>query len=271
MKTIVSFSSNSTSVPCRQLRQVENFRFARRIGAAVAIAALLAFGPRPCEAQTFLFDFGGANTTVNGAAPADDPVNFWNNVTTTIGQSATGSLLNLVTTGNTVTGAGLMMLTRFNGANENGTLASTLFPSDATRDSLYGNTEIWSGLANVFPSFKLIGLNPVLTYDFTFYASRMSVSDNRETGYTLTGGNAGFAALNASANENSFATAFGLVPNASGEITIAIAPTANNNNAYHFTYLGVMEMTVVPEPSASALMIGGGLFLAWLRPRLRLA
>ena len=84
-------------------------------------------------------------------------------------------------------------------------------------------------------------------YDFTFYASRMSVGDNRETGYTVTGANAGFAALNPSINEQEFVTVTGIEPDAEGQITIDLAPTPNNVNSYHFTYLGVMRV----EPSAS--------------------
>ncbi len=271
MKTNVNGPSTLAHASAQLQRRPSNTARPPHIWALVAFAALFAVSQVPCGAQTFLFDFGSTTyTTGNGAAPADDPVNFWNNVTTTVGQSDTGSLLNLITTDNSVTSVGLMMLSRFNGANEAGTQASTLFPSDATRDSLFGNTELFSGLANVFPSFKLIGLDPAGTYDFTFYASRLSVTDNRETGYTLTGANAGFAALNASANVDNFATALGIAPTAEGEITIAIGPTANNVNANHFTYLGVMEMSVVPEPSSFALLIGGAVLLTSLRRKNRL-
>jgi hypothetical protein len=187
--------------------------------------------------KALLFDFGSSNTPTN-----NDPANTWNNVTQSVGCSDTGRLNALVNVENVSTNIDLVMIRRFNGANTNGTLASTVFPQGATRDSLFGNTEAFSGLADVFPSFKLTGLDPLLTYDFTFYASRMGVGDNRETGYTITGGNSGFAALNPSVNVDNFVTVTGIIPDSEGQITIDLAPTANNVNSYHFTYLGVLKV-----------------------------
>ncbi|MHC4207260.1 MAG: hypothetical protein ACYSTT_21610 [Planctomycetota bacterium] len=86
----------------------------------------------------------------------------------------------------------------------------------------------------------------MLAYDFTFYASRMGARDNRETGYTVTGANTGFAALNPSFNEEQFVMVAGIEPDSTGQITIELAPTANNVNSYHFTYLGVLK--VEPKP-----------------------
>ncbi|MEN6576560.1 MAG: GDSL-type esterase/lipase family protein [Phycisphaerales bacterium] len=205
-------------------------------GNEIAAGAVAAGDVRP---EAFLFDFGSASTPTD---PEDDPDNAWNNVTDQIGSSSTGVLANLVTVRSTVTEVSLVMVKRFNGANTNGTLASVQFPADATRDSLYGNTEAFGGSSNIFPSFKLTGLDTSLTYDFTFYASRLGVSDNRETGYTIAGANSGFAALDAGNNVDKSVQAIGILPDASGEITISIAPTAANNNSYHFTYLGVMKM-----------------------------
>ncbi|HNS21646.1 MAG TPA: GDSL-type esterase/lipase family protein [Sedimentisphaerales bacterium] len=205
-------------------------------GNEIAAGAVATGEVRP---EAFLFDFGSASTPTD---PADDPDNVWNNVTDQIGSSSTGVLANLVTVRGTVTGASLVMISRFNGANTNGTLASTLFPADATRDSLYGNTELFGGSSNIFPSFKLTGLDAGLTYDFTFYASRLSVSDKRETGYTLVGADSHFAAFDGGNNVDGFVQAVGVAPDASGQITISIAPTAANNNSYHFTYLGVMKV-----------------------------
>ncbi len=95
-------------------------------------------------------DFGSSATpTTTGPSP-DDPANAWNNVTDAIGTAVGAQLRNLVTTENVATSVSLVILTRFGGANTNGTLASPLFPADATRDSLFGNTETFNGLANVF-------------------------------------------------------------------------------------------------------------------------
>lgn len=197
--------------------------------------------------QTLLFDFGGASTTSYGPAP-NDPFNFWNNVTTAVGSSDTGRLTNLVTTINAPTTVGLVMVRRFNGVNENGTASSLFLPANATSDSLYGNTETFGGLANIFPSFKLVGLKPDRLYDLTFYASRLGVSDNRETGYTIAGDTAHFAVLNIANNVTNTVKVAGVVPTASGEITISLAPTPNNNNANHFTYLGVLRVDAFLRP-----------------------
>lgn len=194
----------------------------------------------PLPPEGFLLDFGGGNTTLVGPSP-DDPINVWNNIGSSIGGSSAGELFNLVTSHGNATEVGLVMISRFNGVNENGTQASTLFPADATRDSLFGNTEVFSGMSNIFPSFKLTGLDPTKSYDFTFYASRMGVTDNRETGYSLSGANSNFVTLNASGNINNTVTGQ-IKPSSAGEVIVALAPTANNNNANHFTYLGVMKV-----------------------------
>jgi len=196
--------------------------------------------------QVLLFDFGSSSTpTASGPSP-DDPANFWNNVTDGIGKTVGGRLSDLVTADNVPTGISLVILSRFNGANTNGTLASEQFPPDATRDSLFGNTETFSGLGNVLPSFKLTGLDPLLTYQFTFYASRMGASDNRQTLYTVTGANSRFATLNPAGNIDNFVVLSVIAPTAEGEITISLAPGAANNNSYHFTYLGAMRMQPTP-------------------------
>jgi hypothetical protein len=216
------------------------------------------------EPESFLFDFGGANTTVNGPAP-DDITNAWNNVTSSIGGSDTGEIMNLVTSRNRVTDSGFVILSRFNGANENGVLTGGPFPSDATRDSLFGNTEVFSGLSNIFPSFKLTGLTPTQAYSFSFYASRSAVSDNRSTLYTVSGATTGTATLNAAANTTNIATVSGIKPSIDGEITVSLTPSASNNNANHFTYLGVMKVlpTSVPLKFTSARMANNQILLEW--------
>ncbi len=209
-------------------------------------------------AQVFLLDFGGGSTTSTGAAPDNDPVNTWNNLPTSVTQTDTGLHAGLVTTDNTATLVGVQMSRRFNGVNENGTLSSAIYPANATRDSLYGNTGDFSGLSNVFPQFRLTNLEATSVYSFTFYASRTGVGDIRETQYDVAGANNAVAFLDASNNIDSVATAAGIVPDANGEIVISISPGPNNNNgATLFTYLGVLriEATPVPEPATGALAL----------------
>jgi hypothetical protein len=138
------------------------------------------------------------------------------------------------------------MTSRFNGANTAGVTTSTNFPATATQDSLFGNTEAFNNLSNIKPEFKLTGLDPNFVYSFTIFASRNGVTDNRETHYTVTGATTAFADLNASNNANNFVTVNDIRPTASGEISIALTPTPNNNNANHFTYLGAMRVDFRP-------------------------
>ncbi len=218
--------------------------------------------PPPLEVttQVVLFDFGGGNTTEHAASP-DDPTNYWNNVTTVIGSSSTALLTNIVTTENVSTVIGLAMLGRFNGANENGTTTSAVFPVEATRDSLFGNTEVFSGLSNIFPKFKLTGLDGSRRYRLTFYASRTGVGDNRETLYTVVGAATNSAVLNAANNISNVAALNETRPTAEGELVISLAPGSNNNNANHFTYLGVLKVELLPLPRYLPPQFSGGNFI----------
>ncbi len=203
------------------------------------------------QAQTYLIDFGGANTTSHGPAP-DDPNNYWNNVNNTLGATSDGVLTNLITTLNSTSSISLVMVSRFNGVNENGTQGSLEYPMNATRDSLFGNTGDHGGLTDVYPSFKLAGLDPGTKYSFTFYASRTGVGDNRETGYTITGGNSGFVALDPANNVDNTASVVDITPDGAGEIRIDIGPTANNSNPVKYTYLGVLQVDAVPPQTPLA-------------------
>lgn len=215
------------------------------------------------SAAVFLLDFGGTNTTGTGAAP-NDPVNTWNNVTLTVAQNNAGQLSNLVTTTGTASTVSLQMVSRFNGDNADGTQASPLYPTNATRDSLYGNTGVFNNLTNVFPAFKITGLDAGSVYIFTFFASRMNVGDNRETQYDVAGASSAVTFLNAANNIDNTATVSGIAPDANGEIAISLTPGSNNNNgATRFTYLGVLkiESLPVPEPATGVLALAGLLVL----------
>lgn len=217
----------------------------------------------PIRTPRLLVDFGATGTpTVFGAG---DPDNYWNNVVAEIGGSDTGGVTNLVKTDGAATAINLQMVSRFNGANENGINPPAIFVASATRDSLFGNTEPFNGIENITPIFKLTGLNPAVNYDFSFYASRMGVGDNRETRYTVTGATEASADLNVANNETEIAVVSDIKPTAEGEISIALTPGANNDNGNHFTYLGVLQVdweasTVATPAVLSAPAYAGGAF-----------
>lgn len=78
-------------------------------------------------------------------------------------------------------------------------------------------------------------------------------------GNSFTGDNSGFGALNAANNVTNTATVAQIRPNASGEITISLAPTANDNNANHYTYPGALRIDPkTPAPQFLPAVISGG-------------
>jgi hypothetical protein len=217
--------------------------------------------PAVLQAQTFLFDFGGTDTV--------NPTNglYWNNITTAIGTSNTGQRLNLLTSDNVTSDVDFLMVSRFSGANTNGTQTSTVFPTSATRDSLYGNTEIFEGQTNVFPVFKLSSLDITKSYDLTFFGSRTGVSDNRETEYRVAGSATGSVFLNATNNVNNTVTLFGVTPTPAGEITISLFEGPNNTNSNSFSYINVLKVDTIPEPGSALLLLAGAGSLALRRRR----
>lgn len=208
------------------------------------------------HAASILIDFGGATTTLN-PGPNNDPIRYWNNVTTGIGTSNTGTLNNLVTTTNTSTGIDLRMSTRFTGTNSVGSTAFTDMPTNATNDSLFGNGGTHESHTNILPEFYFANLDITKTYHLTFFASRTSASDNRETLYTVTG-DPDFiftTSLDAANNLNTTVTVWNITPNPDGEIWIKLTPGPNNNNSAKYIYLNTLELTAVPEPSLASLSL----------------
>ncbi|WAC19923.1 hypothetical protein OVA24_00840 [Luteolibacter sp. SL250] len=199
-------------------------------------------------------DFGGtANQTTESGVT-------WNNLT---GYAAGSNIANLRDTGDGLTGIRLEITGAFRGVNSGGTTTSTLFPSDASRDSFFGNTVSTGSFPGTYlgSQLTLSGLNPAETYSILFYASRTGDSVNRETSYIVADGNGSQTrTLNAN-NTNGSVAASGLIPDSNGRITINVTSGANNATTEKFFYLGVMEITSVPEPSVALLGAGAAAFL----------
>ncbi|YCM46736.1 SwmB domain-containing protein [Verrucomicrobiaceae bacterium 227] len=212
--------------------------------------------------ETVLIDFGSAGTATGSD---DDSLRSWNNVSS-LGTSNTGSIEDLNSVSGSTSGFGFQMVRRFNGANSSGSTAAANFPRSATRDSLFGNTSTFSGLSNVFPAFRLTGLNPAQTYELTFYASRTGVSDNRETRYTVTGSNTLVTTLNPANNINQMTTLAGASPDPDGALLVELSPSGANTNSNQFTYLGVLQLSspnTTPPVLHQPVPIGENIIIDW--------
>lgn len=154
-----------------------------------------------------------------------------------------------------------------NSANTNGItaaaagseLAARNYPANALRDSMYGNSGDWpaGGALNTTTLVRmtLSGLDDSQVYKFYFFASRTSVSDNRETLYVVDGaGDAKSVTLDAANNTSRVATVADIAPEG-GTITIDVSAGPNNNNSTGFFYLGVLEIESAPVPEVSTVSI----------------
>lgn len=191
-----------------------------------------------------LIDFGSLNTMTPGN---------WTNITSTT-NSQTGMVFNLINDAGAGTGAVLTINDAFNSFNTNGTTApnaSLPFPSAATQDSFFGNTQAFSGVTEPTGGFVLSNLNPKKYYSFSIFASRTSVTDNREALYTVTGATTASASLNASENTANTANIFNILPSSNGTITFSATIGPNNTNSNGFFYLGAIKMTttILPVPN----------------------
>ncbi|RYD17999.1 MAG: hypothetical protein EOP88_24135 [Verrucomicrobiaceae bacterium] len=209
----------------------------------------------PLQAVTVLIDFSGTSSSGN-----------WNRISNAVN----GSVANAITSTGTASGMTVDITARFSDINTQGTTSGTApYPSFATSDSFYGNAlQEWTGFA-VTPKSTVVFGNLIsgVAYSFTFYASRTGAADNRTTRYTLTGnGPPSFEELNISNNVTNTVTVSNLFADATGRITLDVSPGTGNNNPYGFYYLGVAEISYVPEPGAALLCVGGG-SLALLRRR----
>lgn len=219
------------------------------------------------DATTVFFDYGDTNSPTSAG-------DNYNNVlvgTPTLGAPQPVVLANTIDSTGAGTGIGLSLSGFYHGPNPNGTLApsgaAATFTASATRDSVFTHTvPFGTDQANPKGAIVLTGLNDSTSYDFTFFASRTGVGDNREAKYTVTGGSSTSALLNASNNVSNVATISGMFPSA-GSITINVEAGPNNNNGSRFAYLGAMrlEYTAVPEPTTVVLLGLSGLGLLFRR------
>lgn len=126
-------------------------------------------------------------------------------------------------------------------------------------DSFYGNTVLYNGETEPTAEVVFSQLNPDLTYSFTFFASVLGVSENRETKYTVTGaaGSQGVALLEPVDNTGNVAVVENITPNAANEISILIEPGPGNDSTYGFYHLGFIRMAFSAENPEIAVADAG--------------
>jgi len=227
------------------------------------ITSMVGFAPEvPTELNKNInINFGNATTSLN-----------WNNIISIgVGQTIT----NLVDNEGKSTGISIVITDAFGGINTVGPSATTTsfnIPASVSQSSFWGNAgEVFQGLYEPTAGLKISGLDKNREYDFNFLSARSSVTDNRETTFTVVGENEGSATVNASNNTSKIATIAAIKPKTDGTISINIRPGTNNNNVNKFFYLNALiivpviqsaiktvkssEINVYPNPIKSLLNI----------------
>lgn len=207
----------------------------------------------PASATTLLFDFGRTNLQAPGN---------WNNVV-----PATTTLFALFDSSGGIYGtAGLEITDTFFQTGEPSQLGSENpagdaagYPVEATDDYFFGHTTPFAGAdPNPLGQVKLFNLEADKSYNFTFFGSRQTVNDNRETAFDVDGANSQSGALAVSNNNTEVLRLDGITPDGNNEIFVSVSPGTNNDNSNGFYYIGLMQVDVVPEPTSLLLILAGG-------------
>lgn len=134
-----------------------------------------------------------------------------------------------------------------NNTNGNGPVESNTvldMPREISRDNFYGQ----SG-AHELCEFEISGLSSEKLYTFTFFASRMGSSDNRETLYTVVGTETKSGMMNTSNNDSEVVVVADIKPEETGKISVSVEAGPNNDNGSKFFYLGAMQIESVEIPT----------------------
>ncbi|WAC18892.1 hypothetical protein OVA24_16800 [Luteolibacter sp. SL250] len=190
------------------------------------------------RAASLYVDFG-PNATV-----ADSIT--WN----TVNSFSTGvKVADLQTTTGQSTGYGLNLTTNalVSDVNDGPT---TLTPTANYRDGYYGAL---NGTPNNPTVFTLTGLDPAITYTFSFFAT-VDRTGTRGTRYTV-GDPGNYAELEANDNVNTWSTPISATPDTSGNLTVTLSRASFNADQSYI--INVMKVDFVPEPSAALLSAAG--------------
>ena len=222
----------------------------------------------PAGGKRILFDFGPTDGT-NGdpTTGPDERGNYWNNwYTNAIGGSkviAGEKVGNLVDAQGNATGVTLTLTGDYavNGKLTGGLMSipsqalGNLGVVSATQDFFYTSADnaVGGGDDDVSGGFMLSGLNPALSYDLKFFASR-SATDTRRTLYEVYGASSnsvilqttgtGIGVERGNGNDKNLAVVSSVRPNAYGEIFVDMSALVEPGSSI-FGYISAMEIAVV--------------------------
>ncbi|MBO3097777.1 T9SS type A sorting domain-containing protein [Gelidibacter pelagius] len=212
----------------------------KKITQTLAILCIAILSTTVQSQQVFLFDLNHNNSELNRTE------GNWNNH---LASAMTTDITNFINDQGVASTYSFGVTDSFVAANNNGTTSpdpSIGFPATATIDSYY----VQDG-SNETGAFTFSGMNTSMYYQFEIFASRMSVSDNRQAQYTATGANTGIAYLDGGNNTANTTTIANIQPDASGNIVLALQKGPENTNGAGFCYIGVIKMTETTELSTS--------------------
>ncbi len=215
-------------------------RVMRKAG-AILISSLVSLGASAQMARTVYVDAVGNNGPSN-----------WNNLEfTVLNRTAV-----LKDSNELPTGIRAIITSRMDGTNSSATNNPTGDAAEfkpAGTNGTHGHPLTNSGFATAYPlgACTLSNLNPNVSYDFTFYASRMADDGIvRSTLYTVTGANSGSAELDATSNYQNVASVPGITPTPDGVIVIRVEAAPSNTEAIHFYYITALKITYI-DPDLS--------------------
>ena len=173
-----------------------------------------------------------------GASHTPDPA--WNDIT-----PSQRTYTTIIDNNMNPTGIVVSLTGDFVGANMNGaayTTTNMLMPAEVSQSALWGYAEGKFGKKNARQSatLRLSHLNPNLTYEFTFFSSRMDCQDFRQTCITVQGEGTQTMAIQSANNATQAVGIKDIRPTADGMVTITVTPGLFNNSPNRFYYLNAI-------------------------------
>lgn len=175
-----------------------------------------------------------------GAGASSDRT--WNDITPALRTQTSILDSNLQPTGILVS-----IIDAFGGSNQNGapyTITKMLMPADVSQSALWGyaSGKFGSQGPKQNATIRFSHLNPELTYDFSFFASREKCQDSRQTSFVLQGDDIHAGSLESANNSSQVELVKGVRPSPDGTVTLTVMPGSRNTNPNHFYYLNAITI-----------------------------